>query len=122
VTRGSLAEAAKAFSAARDAASRNGNDRDLYASHIYVGNVQVDQGDGAGALQSYRDGLMIIDRLAQSDPDNAGWQRDLGVLREDGRRAGRAGRPRRRAQVLSRQPRDPRPAGAIRSRQRRLAA
>jgi hypothetical protein len=31
------------------------------------------------ALKSFRDGLAIGDRLAQSDPGNAGWQRDLVV-------------------------------------------
>jgi tetratricopeptide (TPR) repeat protein len=39
----------------------------------------VAQGDLAGALKSYRDGLAIAERLAQSDPGNAGWQRDLSV-------------------------------------------
>ena len=69
---------------------------DLSASYDRVGDVQVAQGDLAGALTSYRDSLAIFDRLAQSDPGNAGWRRDL--------------------------PRDQRPFGAIRSRQRRLAA
>ena len=41
--------------------------------------MQVAQGDLAGALKSYRDSLAIIERLAQSDPGNAGWQRDLSV-------------------------------------------
>jgi hypothetical protein len=34
------------------------------------------------ALQSYRDGLAIRERLAKSDPSNAGWQRDLSVSYE----------------------------------------
>jgi tetratricopeptide (TPR) repeat protein len=42
-----------------------------------VGEVQAAQGDLAGALTSYRDSLAIADRLAKSDPGNAGWQRDL---------------------------------------------
>jgi hypothetical protein len=42
--------------------------------------VQVAEGDLAGALTSYRDGLAIIDRLAKSNPNNAGWQRDLSGL------------------------------------------
>jgi hypothetical protein len=42
-----------------------------------VGDVQVAQSDLAGALTSYRDSLAIRDSLAQSDPGNAGWQRDL---------------------------------------------
>jgi tetratricopeptide (TPR) repeat protein len=41
--------------------------------------VQVAQGDLAGALKSYRDGLAIAERLAQSDPGNAGWQHDLAI-------------------------------------------
>ena len=39
----------------------------------------VAQGDLAGALTAYRDGLEIAARLAASDPGNAGWQRDLSV-------------------------------------------
>ena len=95
--------------------------RDLSVSYERVGDVQLAQGDLAGALKSYRDSLAIVDRLAQSDPGNAGWQRDLSVS-HDRRRAGGAGRSCRRAQVLPRQPRHQRPAGAIRSQQRRLAA
>ncbi len=76
-----------------------------------------------GALTSYRDSLAISDRLAKSDPGNAGWQRDLSVSYDkvgdvqvaQGDLAGRA-------DLLPRQPRDWRPAGEIRSRQRRLAA
>jgi hypothetical protein len=41
--------------------------------------VLVAQGDLTGALKSYRDSLAIAERLAQSDPGNAGWQRDLSV-------------------------------------------
>ena len=41
--------------------------------------MQVAPGDLAGALKSYRDDLAIADRLATSDPGNAGWQRDLSV-------------------------------------------
>jgi hypothetical protein len=48
-------------------------------SYINIGDVQVAQGDLAGALKSYKDGLAIADRLATSDPGNAGWQRDLSV-------------------------------------------
>ena len=44
-----------------------------------IGNVQVAQGDLAGALKSYRDSLAIRGQLAQSDPGNTGWQRDLSV-------------------------------------------
>ena len=37
------------------------------------------QGNLPEALTSFRDGLAIADRLAQADPGNAGWQRDLSV-------------------------------------------
>ena len=47
-----------------------------------VGDVQMAQGDLAGALKSYNDSLAIRDRLAKSDPGNAGWQRDLSVSYE----------------------------------------
>jgi hypothetical protein len=33
----------------------------------------------ADALKSFRDGLAIRERLATSDPGNAGWQHDLSV-------------------------------------------
>jgi len=42
-----------------------------------IGDVQVAQGDLAGALQSYRQDLEIAERLAAADPGNAGWQADL---------------------------------------------
>jgi tetratricopeptide (TPR) repeat protein len=80
--RGSLAEAKKALSASREAASRNGNDRDLSVAHNRIGDTQVTQGDLAGALKSFRDGLVIAERLTQSNPDNVGWQHDLSVSYE----------------------------------------
>jgi eukaryotic-like serine/threonine-protein kinase len=59
--------------------SNAGWQRDLSVSYEKVGDVQVAQGDLAGALKSYRDSLAIAERLATSDPGNAGWQRDLSV-------------------------------------------
>ena len=44
-----------------------------------MGDVQVAQGDLKAALKSYSDSLAIFERLAQSDPGNTGWQRDLSV-------------------------------------------
>jgi hypothetical protein len=41
--------------------------------------VQVEQGDLAAALTSYRASLAIAKRLAEADPGNAGWQRDLAL-------------------------------------------
>ena len=51
-------------------------------SHNKIGDVLVAQGDLPGALKSFRDGLAIADRLAKSDPGNAGWQFDLGISNE----------------------------------------
>ena len=60
--------------------SRTGRwQRDLSVSFDRVGNVLVAQGNLPEALKSYRDSLAIRDRLAKSDPGNAGWQRDLSV-------------------------------------------
>jgi tetratricopeptide (TPR) repeat protein len=81
-TRGSLAEAKKAFSASRDAASRSGNDRDLSVAHNRIGDTQVTQGSLDAALKSFRDGLVIVDRLTKSDSGNAVWQYDLGISNE----------------------------------------
>ena len=44
-----------------------------------IGDVLVDQGNLAEALKFYRDDLAIMEQLAQADPGNAGWQRDLSV-------------------------------------------
>ena len=41
--------------------------------------MQRAQGDLPAALTSYQASLAIRDRLAQADPGNAGWQRDLSV-------------------------------------------
>jgi hypothetical protein len=41
--------------------------------------VQVAQGKLADALAAYQARLAIAERLAKSDPGNAGWQRDLAV-------------------------------------------
>ena len=39
--------------------------------------MQYDQGDLAGALNSYRDSLAILEKLAKQDPGDARWQDDL---------------------------------------------
>ncbi len=80
--RGSLAEAGKAFAAARGAAERSGNERNLAASQNRIRGVQLAQSALAGALASYRESLAIAEQLAKSDPGNAGWRRDLAVSYE----------------------------------------
>jgi hypothetical protein len=44
--------------------------------------VETAQGDLTAALISYQASLAIRDRLAKTDPGNAGWQRDLAVSYE----------------------------------------
>jgi tetratricopeptide (TPR) repeat protein len=79
VTTGQLEEAAKAFRNAEAAARRQGDERDVSVSYDRIGDVQVAQGDLTAALKSYQDSLGIAERLAASDPGNAGWQRSLGT-------------------------------------------
>ena len=131
VTLGRSAEALKSFRdglaiSDRLAKADPGNagwQRDLSVSYDKIGDVQVAQGNLPEALKSFRDGLAIADRLAKADPGNAGWQRDLSVsLRQDRRRAGGAGQSAGGAEILPRRPRDSRPSGEGRPRQRRLAA
>jgi tetratricopeptide (TPR) repeat protein len=51
-------------------------------AHDLMGNVLSDQGDLFGALKNYRDSLALREKLANQDPANAGWQRDLSVSYE----------------------------------------
>ena len=54
--------------------------RDLWLSFNKVGDVQsCPVATSRARWKSYNDGLAIRDRLARSDPSNAGWQRDLSV-------------------------------------------
>ena len=39
-----------------------------------LGDVQRRQGDLEAALESYRSGMAIREKLAESDPSSAGWQ------------------------------------------------
>ena len=49
------------------------------SSHNRIGDVLVAQGDGPGALASYRKGLAIREGLAALDPTNVQWQIDVAV-------------------------------------------
>jgi len=51
----------------------------LAAAYNGVGDVLVAQGNLTEALKSFRDALVIGERLAKADPNNAGWQRDLSI-------------------------------------------
>ena len=45
-------------------------------------NIKATQGDVAGALVAYEQGLVIAQTLSDADPSNTGWQRDLSVSLE----------------------------------------
>ena len=76
-----------------------------------------------GALDAYRESLAIREQLAAADPSNAELAaRPLGQPQQDRRRAGGAGRSRRRARAPTRTPRHRRAAGRGRPEQRRVAA
>ena len=74
-----LAAAAAVFDAALKVVA---DERDRSVLFNELGNVRVSQGDLTGALESYEAGLLIRERLAASDEENAGWQRDLSVSHE----------------------------------------
>jgi tetratricopeptide (TPR) repeat protein len=76
---GDGANARLAYESALEAAAHSDSERDLSVSHERIGDVQVAQGERAAALASYRAGLVIAERLAQTDPGNTNWQRDLSV-------------------------------------------
>jgi tetratricopeptide (TPR) repeat protein len=50
-----------------------------YWARIGLGDIWQKRGDLKAALKSYGEDLAITERLAQSDPGNADWQRDLSV-------------------------------------------
>jgi tetratricopeptide (TPR) repeat protein len=79
VITGPLDRALRAYREAESYAWRADDERDLSVSYERVGDVLVAQGNLPEALKTFRDGLGIRERLAQSDPGNAGWQRDLSV-------------------------------------------
>jgi tetratricopeptide (TPR) repeat protein len=79
LTTGSLANALDCFLSAQAAADRNGDQRDLAASHYWIGDVLAAQGDLPGALTACRSYLTAMEPLAARDAGNTGWQRDLSV-------------------------------------------
>ena len=91
-------------------------------SYEKVGDVQVAQGQLPAALASYQASLAIAERLAKSDPGNAGWQRDLSVSYDKVGDVQVAQGNLDGAGLLSGEPRHHRAPGEVRSRQCRLAA
>ena len=50
--------------------------------HFFIGDFRVSRGETTAPLESYRASMAIAQRLAEADPGNAGWQRDLSVAQE----------------------------------------
>ena len=71
------------LSGAGSFAQKASSDRErvLSTAHDRIGDIQQAQGDLGAALTSYKASLTIRERLAASDPKNAGWQRDLSISR-----------------------------------------
>jgi tetratricopeptide (TPR) repeat protein len=76
---GNLVKARAAYDCVITSAVSGNDDGFLFWARMGIGDVLVAQGNLPEALKSFRDGLAIADRLAKSDPGNAGWQRDLSV-------------------------------------------
>jgi hypothetical protein len=53
--------------------------RDLSVRLNKLGDTRAAQGDLAGALAAFEQGLAIRERLAEADPSNAQWQTDVVV-------------------------------------------
>jgi len=89
VAKGELSSALRPAQGGRQLAQ---SDRDRAVASDEIGDVLRSQGNLSDALASYRASMDIAQRLAQADPGNAGWQRDLSVSQDKDRR--RAGGPR----------------------------
>ncbi|HXP03424.1 MAG TPA: tetratricopeptide repeat protein, partial [Stellaceae bacterium] len=76
---GSLGNAIEAYSSAEAAARTSGDERAPSVSKERIGDVLVARGDLGGALTAYREGLAIREGLAERDPGNTLWQRDLSI-------------------------------------------
>ena len=61
------------------AANEDPNGRDRSVGLDGIGDVRVAQGDLAGALAAFEEGLEIRQGLLSRDPGNVGWSRDVSV-------------------------------------------
>ena len=76
---GRLTAARAAYERALDLSEAAGNEREAARANTHLGDVRSAQGDLAGALDAYQQGLAIAKRLATADPSNSGWQTDIAV-------------------------------------------
>jgi tetratricopeptide (TPR) repeat protein len=55
---------------------------EIFWANLVLGDIAVARGDLSLGESSYIDAQKIVDRLAKADPNNAGWQFDLGLSNE----------------------------------------
>jgi tetratricopeptide (TPR) repeat protein len=77
--RGALGDAEQNYRRVLVLANGDGDARHSYWAQLGLGDVWVQRGDLGAARREYEVGASVAERLAKSDPDNAGWQRDLSV-------------------------------------------
>ena len=73
---GQLDAAQAAYARVIAAAKPGADDVDLVWAKFGMGDIEQQRGDLGAALATYHEAKTIADRLAKSDPGNAGWQRD----------------------------------------------
>ena len=76
---GQLDAAQAAYSRVIAAAKPGTDDEALLWAKFGMGDIAEQRGDLGAALITYHEAETVADRLAKSDPGNAGWQRDLSV-------------------------------------------
>ena len=76
---GDTRTAMTAFQEAAKLARDGGDDRNRYWATLGMGDIALAQGSLPSARRLYETAGTIAERLANSDPGNAGWQRDLWV-------------------------------------------
>ena len=79
---GQLAAATAAFHQVLALANQGTTEHQLAWARTGNGDVLREQGNLPAALESYRADMAIAKRLAEADPANAQWQRDLSVSNE----------------------------------------
>ncbi|MGO8954371.1 MAG: tetratricopeptide repeat protein [Rhodomicrobium sp.] len=79
---GNLSEAARAFKRVLSTGQIGRDDEDLYNARLGMGDILVQRGDLAEALESYREASAEANRLAKANPGNAFWQRNVSLSYE----------------------------------------
>jgi len=79
---GKLDAAEKSYRALIQLAGKGANEHQIFWARTGLGDIAVARGDLNAAFTSYDEGRSEMERLAKSDPGNAGWQRNLSVSYE----------------------------------------